>query len=220
MKKKILCLGLCLLFVTCPLVLIGCNEKPSLQSNISEITKLYFQGSSGEAHGSISVGQREEPYKMDGVHNELYDFSLVVIDFGKIIDEEEIVTSLTINDSEQDFTMYYSPLNNAFMADIGYSLNEDDIVRVMFEDITIDFSLVSDSFQVSWEQALDKATKNIDTKSFYEDGVFKGECYLKVLTERDDNFEDLFWVFTVVGENGEVKNIVISIENGEILANQ
>ena len=220
MKKKIILSLFCLMILVYPIAMAGCGEKDSPQNNISEITKIYFQGANGDAHGSISVGQREEPYKMDGKHNTMYDFSLVVIDFGKRIDEEEIVVKLNINRTEQDFTMYFSPLNSAFMADLGYSLKEDDKVSATYQDITIDFYIVSNSFGVNYEQALDIALSNIDTTVFYQDDEFKGECYLKILTEQNDNLEDLFWVFTIVGENGEVRNVVLSVENGEILAKQ
>lgn len=218
MKKKFLISFLLLIIILCPILLISCVEKSSPKSNISEITKIYFQGTDENANGSISVGQREEPYKIDGKHNEMYDFSLIVIDFNKQFEGDQIVVNLSVNENSEDLTMYYSPLNHAYMADIGYFLNANDIINVSYQDYSIDFYNVSDNFKVDWEQALDIAIANIDMNSFYQDNEFKGECYLKILTEKDDNLKDLFWVFTVVGENGEVKNIVLSVENGEILA--
>lgn len=217
MRKKI---GLVLsaILLICPFVLVGCGQEDSPYSNISEITKVYYQGASDDARGSISVGQREDPYKLDGKHNQMYDFSLVVIEFNEQLQENTIDVALTINDSTQTFTMYFNPLSSSYMADIGYLLGDNDKINITYQEFSIDFYNVSDSFSISYEEALDIAIENMDLQGFYEDGQFKGECYLRILTEKDDNFEDLFWIFSVVGENGEVKNIVINVESGEILS--
>ena len=68
-------------------------------------------------------------------------------------------------------------------------------------------------------QILNIAKENLKEElvDFYDGNNFLGECYLKILTEQKGNFEDLFWYFSVTGQNNEVLNIVISVESGEVL---
>ncbi len=216
--KKIFLFSFMLL---CPLLLISCGESKDLEDNISEITKIYYQGSdsNGTVSASISIGQREEPYIIDGVHRPLCDFSLFVLNFNQPLEEEEIITRLTINGEEQDFIMYLNPVNHQYMADLGYALEKDENIIITYQDYTVSFSNVSDNFVVSWAQALEIAKNSLGERldSFYEGNNFRGECYLKVLTEQNDNFDDLFWYFSIVGQNNEVVNVVIDINSGEVL---
>ena len=199
-------------------VLASCGEDSSPQNNISEITKIYYKGGGGGVEGSISAGQREEPYKMDGIHNDLCDFSLVVVQFDEQFEENEIEVNLSINGNLQTLTMYFNPLSNSYMADLGYLIGSNDQINLSYNTYSLDFFNVSDSFSVSYSEAVDIALDNLDMQEYYQDGVFKGECYLKILSEKDSDLEDLLWIFSVVGENGNVKNIVINVENGEVLS--
>lgn len=209
------------LVLICPLMLVGCGGTNELEDNISEITKVYYQGSdqSGEVNASISVGQREEPYIIDGVHEPLCDFSLFVINFNQQLEDEEITAQLSINGEIQEFVMYLNPVNHQYMADLGYALGENDEIIVTYQDYTITFNNVSDNFTVSWAQALEIAKESLGERldDFYESDNFKGECYLKILTEQNDNFDDLFWYFSIVGQNNEVVNVVIDVNSCEVL---
>ncbi|MCB2572951.1 hypothetical protein KQ718_17325, partial [Listeria monocytogenes] len=81
-----------------------------LEDNMSEITKIYYQGNdlSNEVVASISVGQREIDYSIDGIHEDVCDFSLVVVNFNKIFDEDTIKVMLLINEKTMEFEMYYN----------------------------------------------------------------------------------------------------------------
>ena len=54
------------MILICGIVLVGCSSKKDFRGCLSEVTKVYYQGVAGQVEGSISVGQREEPYKIDG----------------------------------------------------------------------------------------------------------------------------------------------------------
>ena len=76
MKIKFLAIALTITALS----LFGCAKNQTLQSSMSEITYLYFQGyNNSDEVGSISVGEREEPYRIDGVHNKTVEFSLIDI---------------------------------------------------------------------------------------------------------------------------------------------
>ncbi len=216
--KKFFVLALILL---CPIMLLGCSNNSDLEDNMSEITKIYYQGNdlNNEVVASISVGQREIDYSIDGIHEDVCDFSLVVVNFNKIFDEDTIKVMLSINGETMEFEMYYNPVNHFYMNDIGYALGENDEISLSYQDYNILFNNVSKNFSIDWKEALEIAKNSLEERlnSFYQSGNFKGECYLKILTEQDENFEDLFWYFSAVSQNGEVLNVVINVENGNVL---
>lgn len=217
MKKLFLLSLLCL----SPLTLFACNNAGDLEDNLSEITKVYYKGAdeNQSVQASISIGQREDPYKIDGYHENLCDFSLFAINFNQQLENQQITVSLTINNSLQEFTMYLNPVNHYYMADLGYLLGEKDQITITYQDYHINFYNVSKDFNIDWSQALNIAKENLKEElvDFYDGNNFLGECYLKILTEQKGNFEDLFWYFSVTGQNNEVLNIVISVESGEVL---
>ena len=200
----------------CGIVLVGCSSKKDFRGCLSEVTKVYYQGVAGQVEGSISIGQREEPYKIDGKSQKLEDFSLFILDFNQQMEDETIDVKLSVNGVESDFQLFLNPVNHYYMNDLGYSLGQNDEVILTYQDIVVNFYNVSDSFNIDWSEALDIAEENLNLQSLYKDGDFKGECYLKILTEQNDNFQDLFWYFSAVSENGDVMDIVISTDAGEI----
>ena len=204
------------MILICGIVLVGCSSKKDFRECLSEVTKVYYQGVTGQVEGSISVGQREEPYKIDGKSQKLEDFSLFILDFNQQMEDETIDVKLSVNGVESDFQLFLNPVNHYYMNDLGYSLGQNDEVILTYQDIVVNFYNVSDSFNIDWSEALDIAEENLNLQSLYKDGDFKGECYLKILTEQNDNFQDLFWYFSAVSENGDVMDIVISTDAGEI----
>ena len=223
MKKKIAIFCASFLIALCPAFLVGCNQSSDIEDNMSEITKIYYQGgdANNDVRASISVGQREkDPYIIDGYQNGTCDFSLIAVNFNKQLEEETIETSLTINGDVQNFTMYLNPVNHFYMADLGYALGENDTISLAYQEFNIDFYNISKDFTVVWEQALIIAEDSLGEKlsSFYQGKNFEGECYLKILTEQNDSFDDLFWYFSAVSREGETINVVISVDSGEVLA--
>lgn len=204
------------MILICGIVLVGCSSKKDFRGCLSEVTKVYYQGVAGQVEGSISIGQREEPYKIDGKSQKLEDFSLFILDFNQQMEDETIDVKLSVNGVESDFQLYLNPVNHYYMNDLGYSLGQNDEVILTYQEIVVNFYNVSDSFNIDWSEALDIAEENLNLQSLYKDGDFKGECYLKILTEQNDNFQDLFWYFSAVSENGDVMDIVISTDTGEI----
>lgn len=204
------------MILICGIVLVGCSSKKDFRGCLSEVTKVYYQGVAGQVEGSISIGQREEPYKIDGKSQKLEDFSLFILDFNQQMEDETIDVKLSVNGVESDFQLFLNPVNHYYMNDLGYSLGQNDEVILTYQDIVVNFYNVSDSFNIDWSEALDIAEENLNLQSLYKDGDFKGECYLKILTEQNDNFQDLFWYFSAVSENGDVMDIVISTDAGEI----
>lgn len=211
-----------LLILICPFMFFACQSKSGLKDNISEITKVYFQGKDNNNENikaSISVGQRENPYIIDGFHSENCDFSLFVVNFNKVLDKDEIQAKVVINGEEKPLIMFYNPVNGAYMADLGYSIGEDDEVELIYNDYSIIFQNISNNFEVNYEDALTIATQTLSKQieEITDTGNFLGECYLKILTKQDGNFDKLFWFFNIVTQKGDDYGVVISVDDGNTI---
>ena len=67
------------LSVVCSLMFVGCRMENQSADYMSEQTWTYFYGANGGVKCSISVGERERDYKLDGKHGNVCDFSLIIL---------------------------------------------------------------------------------------------------------------------------------------------
>ena len=72
---------------------------------------------------------------------------------------------------------------------------------------------------MGYEEALKKATVTLGEKidGYYNGNVFAAECYLKVLCKPNEYFDNLYWIFSIVGRNGDSSNVLIDIKSGEVV---
>lgn len=213
MKKTVILM----IFITIFLFIItGCNSYKDIENNLSERTELYFEGKNdiGKICGSISVGEREDPYIHDGVHNDTTGYSLISIMLTDCV-KQEIETQIVINEKTQNFTLYFNPLNNSYMNDLGVKIKSTDEVFLRCSNECVKFENISQNFKIDDKKALKLIKKQyfeeIKTK-FYENNKLKVEYYLKILHIKDD-YKDLYWCFSVIGENGKFLNILISVND-------
>lgn len=201
------------------LSLYSCGKNINFKDYISEITYVYFRGFSQSAKASISVGQREEPYVIDGKNQKLCDFSLISIEFEQIINENEINATVQINDNISYERLFFNPVTNSFMCDLGYCIKEDSSVKISYQDIVIALENVSENFEIDYQKALDLSGEKLskEIESLKENGEFKGECYLKILTLKGEE-DRLFWNFTLVDINNKTYNLLIDASSGEIIS--
>ena len=208
----IICLTLCCIFM------FACKTKDDVKNNISEITTVYFVGTNGagDYSGSISVGQRENPYIIDGKSQKLCDFSLVCAKFdGEHCDEIEV--DISVNGKDEKLTLFFNPVNFYYMNDLGYALKSDDNVEIRYNGEKITFENASKNFNIDSDSAIDLALKELseEIQNTYEKGVFRGECYLKVLLNAGG--EEPFWCFSIEREDGTSITIVLSTFDGKII---
>lgn len=216
MKKKFVVI----IILTCSFILFACNKLATIDSYMSEITEIYFEGkdeNNSFINSSISIGYRETPYFIDGVHQEVCEFSLVVLDIKSV--QDEISVQIVVNNEILELILFYNPSNSLYMADIGYALKENDKICLLYGDYKIEYQNLSNDFEVSYKEALEISSKLLknEIKKLSENSKFNGECYLKILKKNDEGLGDLFWAFTLIGRNGEVNNVVISVYDKNIV---
>ena len=212
-----------LLLLSASFAFVGCqkSEQSLVKANMREITKTYYYAENDSFSVSISVGQRENPYLVDGVHHDTVDFSLIILkDKTNSEKEKETNCKLIVNGQSQDLKLVYNPIAKAFMFDLGYLLEDKDEVAIEFLGGQQNIPIVSKDFEISSSQAISVACKQFAEvlKNYTKAGKLFGECYLKVLGEQDENSQSLFWCFSFVGQDNKSFNIIISVFDGTILA--
>ena len=203
-----------------PLFLVGCGTKKfQLQEYMSEITTSYYQAEGEGLNISLSVGQREIDYKVDGLHGATCGFSLFEIKFDNILEENTINISVIIDGKDYSLVLEHNPVNNTYMGDLGFAISNDSSVQVKVEGQTLNLTNVSNNFAVSSDEALEKASVVLidELASCYNNGNFCGECYLKILNEQDGSFNELFWCFSLVCNQGIKYDVVINVQTGEVV---
>lgn len=212
MKKKMLLLTLLLL----PIFMFGCSAKIDLMEHMSEITKIYFYGENELFSSSISVGEREKDYIIDGKSGENTDFSLINLKFSSSLDKDQIDVQVIVNGTAEDIVLYFNPISSVYMNDLGYALNESDKVEISYGTSIIEFKV--ENFEISFEEALLLAKETLKTEinQNIHNGELGGECYLKVLTSNQSEKEK-FWLFTLVNLKDEQFNILINVKTGQII---
>lgn len=212
MKKILLLFMLMILSFS----MVGCNKKLKLEDSISEQTTVYFQANSENVKGDICVGQREETFIYDGKHTKNVDFTLITLKFKTQPITNQFEAKINVNNVEKDILFELNPMDHSYMLDLGYSLKADDKIKLTFLDVTLNFDNISQNFKIQYNEAIKITINELgdDLNQFYNKGNFEGECYLRVFDFNKDN--NLFWIFTVVGQNKKVINIVIDVNDGSV----
>ena len=217
--KKLL---LCLMFVCLIFTLTGCQKSTSrlVEDNMSEITYDYYFAENSNFSVSISVGKRENPYLIDGIHHANVDFSLITFkDKTFSIKDRTIDCQIVIDGKPLDITLEYNPIGNAFMADLGFKIKTNENVDFVYNDTSLNIPLASQDFGISSSEALDISCQRFEEliKKYTTKNTLQGECYLKILGLRGDD-NNIFWCFTFVGRDNKSYNLIINIASGSILA--
>ena len=218
MKKIAVAFGL----IAICLLSVGCGKKTEsfVKENMSETVEVYFFGETPEVYGTISSGKRELDYNIDGKSGELTDYSLFSINFYNEVFGSVIKVNLTIDGVTSEVEMELNTLNNTYMVDLGKRMTGEEIVSVEYMEEEFELKNVSKDFVVNADEAIEIASNELSeailrAKKYSN---LNAECYLRVMDKRMNNFQDMFWCFTVVNVNGESFSIIISTVDGSVLA--
>ena len=106
------------------------------------------------------------------------------------------------------------------MVDLEQKLSGEEVVSICvngkilnLENLSKDFVVdAKKALQIACDELQDRITK---TKSFNN---LNAECYLRVMDKKANNFDGVFWCFSVLNVDNENYSVIISTENGSILA--
>ncbi|MDE6583659.1 MAG: hypothetical protein K2K31_03330 [Clostridia bacterium] len=219
MKKKIFIFML-LFAVTFSFWGCGTSTLKLVKANMSEWTKVYFCGETEDFYCTLNSGVREEDYELNGKSGEVVDFALLVVKFTAQPNSSLVRLLLEIDGEGQLIDMELNTLNNTYMFDLERQLSGTEQISVTLNDQTVDLVAISNDFAVSSDKALEIASAEFEKKILLKKsaGNLNSEFYLRVLDKKANNFDEIFWCFTVYNIDNENYSIIISAETGAILA--
>ena len=217
-KKILVCLSLCLVC----LGLAGCGKTINdvVRENMSELTQDFYYAENDDFVATLSVGEREEEYFYDGKKTDSVQFALLTLSFKEYLNEKIIKVQVASGDTSKIVEMEYNDLSGTFMADIVNEIEIGESVFVNFDGNVVELEKTSSNFTIQSNEAINIACENLQTeleelKSFSH---FNGECYLRVLNQKENKFDDFYWCFTCIDNEGGNFSVIISTSDGSVLA--
>lgn len=219
MKKKIFLVGL---LAVVAVSLFGCGKslEARVEENLSERTCVYYFAEGEGCYATLSSGEREEEYLLNGKSENKVDFALLSIKPSTNTAAKLIKANVSINDHSQVYELELNDLNGAYMVDLEQRLSGDESIVVEYAGEALELQNLSKDFVIDDAKAIEIACNELAEKI---DAIRKGnnlnaECYLRVLDKKANNFDDMFWCFTVVGTDKQTFSVIISTVDGSILA--
>ncbi len=200
----------------------GCGKKTSdyVAENMSEKTEVYFFGEGNKFYSTLSSGQREEAYLMNGKSEKKVDFALLTVNFFNEVFGNVISVKFSVGEDVQTLSLELNPINSTYMIDLEKKFVGDEVISVEYNGDKIQLANVSKAFGVGADKAIEIASKELSKEITKQKkgSALNAECYLRVLDKRANNFQDMFWVFTVVNTKNETYSVVISTVDGSVLS--
>lgn len=228
MKKRItkyvigmllICTGVLLVYVLC----FNVNPISLATENISEIRQHYFVGNDDLNHVCVSTGTRENPYLLDGIHNEMTDFGIVVLKT-TLLGITEPSCTLTLNGTDYTGVMERNPYDNTYVMDIGQFIPSDATLLVKIQiqstEYTYTPTIISNEWEITAEKAMEIGFDNLEQviKNLISGRQFLGECYVKIVSDPSNQLGMYYWYVSVMDRQGNSHAVVIDSTNGEILS--
>ena len=218
MKKLIVAFSL--VFILFGVAGCGKTINNHVEENMSEITKDFYFGENDSVYATLSVGERESSYLYNGQSTESVDFALLTLTFknGSSLNTVEVV--LNDGTNSYDVELMSDDKSVDFMADIVNLFSFGEAFTLTYNNENVELTRISDEFGIDYQEALNIACENLkeELESCKIYNNFNAECYLRVLREKENNFDNLYWCFTCLNYEGESFSIVFSTVDGENLA--
>lgn len=220
--KKIFSLFLFLIMVSISFVLVGCKaNRAQIQDNISDIRYGIYDAKNDMAKATYVYGERENPYKPDGISNPKTSFGIISITFNTKPELEKIDFTLKYGEKTINGQLEKSPFTSEYLADIGEQISSETPLELEIKLNEKTIQLILKKQSTNWEIDSAKALKIGEKalKDEIDEMKRQGKCeyYLKIIADTKSNFGQYFWAFTVISENGTKHTVVFAPNNEQIL---
>jgi|GEM_PF-2973058 hypothetical protein len=228
MKKFLIVVASVILGTTGVMSLMNNNNSnlDLAKENISEVRYNLFAASTDEVSATLMTGEREDPYILDGIANDLVDFGIIDVTFKE--DTTDYVGTptfrLTVGDNFIDGELEESPFEKDYIADIKTQVDTENQVFLLVEwnDLyqTLEMNPVSPDWECDWEASLELAIEEIEGRNFnrlVENGELKAEVHVMIVAEPEVSEDTYYWYVNIYGRDGSRVTIVIDPTNCEIL---
>ena len=198
------------------------SEYEICRREISETRECFYFVRNSDFVASFTSGQREGDYQLDGVHTEMVDYGVLVVDFVDKTLTKLPQFLLEIDGEKYAGIMEFNPYNNTFCVDIEKRMSGGEKVVVSLPDFGFLDTLVyiSDMWQVDHNLATEIAISAFGEriKTLIVDGKLEGEIFQKLITPNKRSVENVFWNICLFSKSGEILTCTIDVITGQIVA--
>ena len=221
--KKIL-LGALLILMTVVFSACGADKIDLVKANIAEVRYNVFSGENEEYTATFMSGERENPYIVNGVKEDIVEFGMLTIKYKS--SDMPIVAQYTLKIDEQEFkgNLEYNKYDGTLMVDIGKIVSDNAVIELTVTtdngDSKCTISPKTENLEITWASALEIAVEEFgdEINDFITKGNFNGEVYIKIITDLNSSFDDYYWYVSIVGSNGNSMGVIIDPHSGEVIA--
>lgn len=226
MKKKIL---ICAMIMLSSCMFFACGGSKNIDISkytIEERTHL-FSAQDDIYSLTLSSGLRENNYALDGIKNEMVDFSVLSLSKldGSSLSNDTYTYVLTINEETHTGYLEKSEVDNSYNIDLGLNISADDTIsaKITFTGYCFENNLVnvSNEFVVNKSEAINTANKELkkELKEITSDKNNKIETIIKIVKDYSTSeVKRYYWYVGVVSNHGETLGILIDTNTGDVIA--
>lgn len=216
-----------IVLICCSLLLCGCNSSKAYDfavNNLAEVRYNLYATSTEDISVTLMSGKREKDYVVNGYCTDPIEFGVITFNvLADVVLPDVVNFVLTVGTTRYDGMLEKNPFDGSYVYDVKKIIDSGDVItaKIIAGDFVKDAELISvtKNFNVNWQNALKLACSELknELNDFVEDGVFKGECYVKIINddEVDDNF---YWYVNFVNRSGKNYAVVIDPISHEIMA--
>jgi len=209
--KKIFGIFLFILILT---ALVGCSNNQYL-NNVSEIRENVFIGSSENFKISVYSGERENPYKADGIAEKRKEYFLVIAEPGFITEADEVLNiSFKINNQTFTKSVTKDVFRDKFIFDFGKVKAAGSFtisLKIDTYDEDIEMSDLSKDLTKTYLEALEEGMVMLKEKyqGTHNSGKYACEIYVKLCYKKFMNIEKLYWYVAVLDTKGNISSVTL-----------
>lgn len=214
----------CALIILCYELFFKVEPMKLAKNNVSENGVSFFVDSTNDnVNLKVSSGTRENPYNLDGVHNEMKPFTLLIFKTTLNGISDPSFTA-QINGTEYQGVLELNPCDGTFVTDLGILLDNNAEINVTINVNDMEFTFTPTNLNSKWglsfEEALDIGLENMKgiIEGLIENGKFNGECYVKVISDPSGVLNIYYYYIGIVDVSGNIYSIVLDTADGKILS--
>ena len=223
--KKIIFAVMAVAFLGVTFLLTACssNMENRVKENLSEGCQVLFAGENHNFKATLECGIREEIYAFNGKSEPKKDFGVIKVVFkAKYNDSKAGFILMNNNGDNLIGELEENPFDGSFMADVEKLIGEDAEIGLDVNGEVVTLVCKSKDFVIDYDKAIEIATIEMEDKlsAYSTSTAFSAECYLKIIDNQKNGFDDYFWYFSIYGADNKTHACVISVETGEVLSNR
>ena len=199
------------------------DTEGKVKAAMSEECRVFFEGENHNFKATLECGMREEPYEFNGKSETKQEFGVIKVTFKAEYNDSKAGFILMNNNGENKIgELEENPFDGSYMADVEIVFSEDAEIAIDVCGEVVPLVCKSKDFEINYEEAIKIAVTQLDEKlgTYMNATGLDAECYLKVINNQKNGFEDYFWYFSIYGKDGKTHSCVINVVTGEVLSSR